>query len=110
LAKALERAKAATTPGPNYGTRLHAALKREIEALGRADMRAEISFINGVEERYGKGGTIRVDVILGKNKPTKIIDLKTGRPGNKLTPERIKEIRCQLPPEWQDVPIEELRP
>jgi RHS repeat-associated protein len=109
LAKALERAQAATPKGKNYGTRLHAALKKEITALRNGELRAEVSFLNGELTTYGREDSVRVDVILGpKDKPTKIIDLKTGR--GKLTPERIKEIRSHLPENWKDVPIEEMRP
>ncbi len=78
-----------------YGTKVHTALKKEIEALGDPNFRAEASFIKSEEAGYGKKGSIRVDVIEKVDENTVCVyDIKTGRSG--LSPARALEIATNV--------------
>ena len=108
-AQAVARALAQTGEGrgPAYGSRLHAALNRQVEAS--PNLRGEVSFRNGREVDFGTKGSVRLDIIGYKDgKPAVIYDLKSG--SARLTPARIARIRSQLPPNMQDLPVQELRP
>jgi RHS repeat-associated protein len=109
LTAAARRAHARVGPGSGHahGSRVHTALKHEVQALGRSDLHPEASYLNGKYVRYGSPG-IRVDVAEGPvDAPYVIYDLKTG--GAKLTQRRIAEIRRHLPPASQGAPIVEIR-
>ena len=83
-------------------------MRKEVRALGREDIISEVSYKGGEYVKTGTLGSKRVDVILGTpEKPIAIFDLKTG--GARLTPERIAEIRRNLPQGYQNIPILEIR-
>lgn len=78
-----------------YGTKVHTALKKDIEALGDPNFRAEASFIKSEEAGYGKKGSIRVDVLEKVDENTVCVyDIKTGRSG--LSPARALEIATNV--------------
>lgn len=72
-------------------------------------MRTEVSYMGGVEVKYGVKGSKRLDVVIyaddGKT-ITAIYDLKPQ--GGLLKPGRIAEIRKNLPEGMKDVPIKEI--
>jgi RHS repeat-associated protein len=106
---AVDRAIANVGPGrgPAYGSRAHAALRREADAS--PNLRGEVSFLGGQEVAAGTRGSIRIDLLaMQGGRPTAIFDLKTG--GARLTTSRISGIRSQLPPSLRNLPIEEIRP
>jgi hypothetical protein len=108
-AQAVARALAQTGEGrgPAYGSRLHAALKAQVDAS--PNLAGEVSYRNGVRVRGGTSGSIRLDIIGYENgRPAVIYDLKSG--SAQLTPSRIARIRAELPAEMRDLPIEVLRP
>ncbi len=110
LVGALERTavKAGEGVGPEFGTRAHAILKKEITALGRNDLHGEVSYLNGEVVRYGTPGSVRLDTVEGlKEAPTAVGDLKTG--GSQLTAARVAEIRAHLPEASRNVPVTRLR-
>ena len=110
VAGALNRAKAATPLGRSYGTRLHTALRNEIEALNNKAIEAELSYIRGRVVGYGSKGSIRVDVQINRllgGGPKKILDLKTGTA--KLTPKRISQILSHMRKGFQNIPVKEIR-
>lgn len=78
-------------PPAEYGTAVHENLKQQINALGDPNFRAEVSFLKGQEEGYGRLGTVRVDVYERIDDTTTCVyDIKTGKSG--LTPARMREI------------------
>ncbi|ONI90753.1 sugar-binding protein [Saccharothrix sp. ALI-22-I] len=95
--------------GAVYGTRVHAEFARMIRALGRSDLHAEVSYLNGRVVPYGTRGSVRMDAVVGTQAaPTAIFDLKTGSAA--LTPSRIAQIRSHLPSGYQNIPIREINP
>jgi len=115
LTEAAQRAGEAVGPGcgPVHGTRVHTAFKEEVKALGRGDLKTEVSYLNGRVVDYGTPGSVRLDVVEGPvTAPTAVYDLKTG--SATLTPERIAEILRHLPnngrlPDGSLVPVIEIR-
>ena len=94
--------------GPTYGTTVHNAFQREVDALGNANLTTEQSYLNGNPVRHGTPGSVRLDVVAGPlDNPTSIYDLKTG--SAKLTLARIQQIQSHLPG-GSTVPITEVRP
>ena len=83
--------------GPTYGTAVHAVFARMVMALGRPDLFVETSFDSSGVAQYGANGSVRTDVILGRNAlhPVAIYDLKTG--GATLTPKRASQILNMFP-------------
>lgn len=83
-----------TRPGlspAEYGTAVHENLKQQIKALDDPSFRAEVSFLKGQEDGYGKSGTVRVDVYERIDAATACVyDIKTGYAG--LSPARMREI------------------
>lgn len=78
-------------PPAEYGTAVHENLKQQINALGDPNFRAEVSFLKGEREAYGKSGTVRVDVYERIDAVTACVyDIKTGYSG--LSPARMREI------------------
>jgi hypothetical protein len=111
LASAAKRAAAKVGPGRGgaHGTRVHTAFKAEVGALGQSSLRSEVSFLNGIEVRYGMKGSVRLDVVeLVGNKIKAVYDLKTGSAA--LTMQRIQQILSHLPPGSQGVPVIQIRP
>jgi hypothetical protein len=108
----VRRAADAVGPGRGaaHGTRVHSALESEIKALNRPDLRAELSFKDGIPVDRGTKGSIRLDVVeLDANGlPVRVWDLKTG--AAKLTPKRIEEIRKHLPEGGRQIPILPVHP
>jgi hypothetical protein len=97
-----------TGKGGAYGTRVHSAFEREVNALGRSDLSTEVSYLNGEVVPRGTPGSIRVDIVEGPLKaPTAVYDLKAG--GAKLTPDRIGQIQQHIPG-GRNVPVMEVRP
>jgi hypothetical protein len=109
---AVARAYARVGPGSGavYGTRVHAALSDEIEALGSSSLRSEVNYLNQVEVRGNLRGSVRLDVIeydpINGN-ITRVFDLKTG--SATLTPGRISDILGHLPGGGQGVSVIEIR-
>jgi hypothetical protein len=94
--------------GPVYGTRAHTAFAEEVNALGRSDLSTEVSYMNGRIVPYGTKGSVRLDVVEGSpTAPTAVYDLKTG--SATLTPDRINQIRANLPGGGTNVPVLEVR-
>jgi hypothetical protein len=82
--------------GPVYGTRVHSAFQRVVQALGRTDLSTEVSYLNGQVVPRGTPGSVRLDVVEGPlTSPIKIFDLKTG--SATLTPQRITQIQQNIP-------------
>ncbi len=109
---AVRRAADAVGPGRGaaHGTRVHSALESEIKALNRPDLRAELSFKDGVPVDRGTKGSIRLDVVEvdANGLPVRVWDLKTG--AARLTPKRIEEIRKHLPEGSTQIPIHAVNP
>lgn len=95
--------------GLMYGTAVLSAFKAEVQAMG-GNLRAEVSYFNGVEVKYGTPGSVRLDVAeYGADGYIKAVyDLKTG--SSSLTEARISQIRSQLPGGGAGVPVQEVRP
>lgn len=111
LAVAANRASAAVGPGSGavHGTRVHSAFAAQLRALGRSDVYSEVSYLQGRVVPYGTRGSVRLDAVVGSpGAPSSIYDLKTG--AATLSPSRIAQIRSHLPPGFQDIPVEVLRP
>jgi hypothetical protein len=95
--------------GPVYGTLVHSAFATEVGALGDAELSTEVSYLNGTVVPYATPGSVRLDVVEGDLlAPTAIYDLKTG--SATLTAARIAQIRSNLPPGYQSIPVLEIRP
>ncbi len=96
-----------TGRGPVYGTRVHAAFRAEVEALGRSGLRTEVSYLNGAEVPYGTPGSIRIDVgqYSTSGQIEAVFDLKTG--SATLTPARIQQIQQAV---GSQVPVTMVRP
>ena len=89
-----------------FGTAVHTIIKRTIEGwnklppeeatkLNPFDFRAEISFIKGKQEGYGKKDSIRIDVLEQRDDSVVCVyDIKTGWSG--LTPARMLEIASNV--------------
>jgi hypothetical protein len=111
LAAAANRASGAVGPGSGavHGTRVHSAFATELRALGRSDVFSEVSSLQGRVVPYGTRGSVRLDAVVGSpGAPTAIFDLKTG--AATLSSTRIAQIRSHLPPGFQDIPVQVLRP
>jgi hypothetical protein len=96
--------------GPVYGTYVHTAFEAQIDALGQSDLYTEVSYKAGEIVPNGTSGSVRLDVVKGPSpaKPDAIYDLKTGSAS--LTPSRVAQIRSNLPPGSQNIPVIEVRP
>jgi RHS repeat-associated protein len=83
--------------GPVFGTKVHFEFSTLVTGLGRTDLFTEQSFSFSGLVAYGTDGSIRTDVILGKDptRPVAIFDLKTG--SARLTQARADEIRARFP-------------
>ena len=83
--------------GPVFGTKVHFEFSTLVNGLGRTDLFTEQSFSFSGLVAYGADGSIRTDVILGKDstRPVAIFDLKTG--SARLTQARADEIRARFP-------------
>jgi hypothetical protein len=110
LTAAAQRAAQSIGPGrgPVYGTKVHSAFEREVNALGKNDVHTEVSYLNGQVVPYGTKGSVRLDVVNGPvNAPTAVYDLKTG--SAILTPARVQQIQSHLPGGGA-IPVTEIRP
>jgi hypothetical protein len=78
--------------------------------LGNANIRTEVSYLNGKEVDYGTPGSVRLDVVEynANGNITGVYDLKTG--SATLTPARIEQIQSNLPGAGGGVPVTEVRP
>jgi len=105
MAAAARAAKAVEQePQPVWGTKVHTEFSRQVKTLG---LNSEVSYKGGKWDVYGKD-SVRLDAVKGpKNAPEAVYDLKTGKRG--LTKARIQQIRDNLPPGYQDIPIIEIR-
>jgi hypothetical protein len=111
-----------------YGTRIHAMLKNEIDDVKDPNLKAEVSYLKLMEDMkdskefvgsmpaevsYGTKGSIRIDV-LERTDPSRVCvyDIKTGRSG--LSPARFNEIRRSVVgaygPSVKQIIITEVRP
>jgi RHS repeat-associated protein len=94
-----------------YGTKVHTELERDIKnnLEKQLNVKAEVSYHNGIEVKRGHPGSVRLDVVEGGiTTPTAVYDLKTGQAG--LSASRITEIRSHLPEGYRNIPVIELRP
>lgn len=110
LAGAAQRAaqEVGTGRGSVYGTKVHSAFERQVNALGKSDVHTEVSYLNGQVVPYGTKGSVRLDVVNGPvNAPAAVYDLKTG--SATLTPARIRQIQSHIPG-GSSVPVTEIRP
>lgn len=81
-----------------YGTYVHQRLREQIDAMGRVDLRAEVSAYKIAAEtsgdttpRYGYPRTIRIDAVEYREDGTVCVyDFKTGRAG--MTQQRVLEL------------------
>lgn len=95
-----------------FGDAVHLNIKNQIDSLRDSNFRAEISHINSGETRYGRPGSIRIDVL--ERTGSGIVcayDIKTGERG--LSKARIAEIANSAFGLWgKDAPIivTEIRP
>jgi hypothetical protein len=69
-----------------YGTRVHKALKDDIDGLGDPGLRGEVSLIKTASEaepaRYGLPRSVRIDVLEDvRNGTVCVYDIKTGKSG-----------------------------
>ena len=113
-----EAAELARSKGPYsspavYGTAVHTRLKEAIKAPGRDDLHAEISFLKSTTVRYGKKGSIRIDVFdnSGGDDTVCVYDIKTGDEG--LSGPRFAEIAKAVRTRWPEtrrIIIIEVRP
>jgi RHS repeat-associated protein len=90
-----------------YGTRVHSLFERVIRAINRPELRAEISFKNGIVVDRGTPGSVRLDAVVMRGRQIDhIFDLKTG--GSSMSPARIQQIYSELG--GQRPPIHIIRP
>ena len=96
-----EKEKGYFTSPQEYGTLVHKRLADEINGPGGRNepidpnFRAEVSLLKSDEERYGRVGTIRVDVLERVDERTVCVyDIKTGRRG--LSIARMNEIATNV--------------
>jgi len=86
----------------------HTAFEAEVNALGNANLRTEVSYLNGEVVRRGTAGSVRLDVVEGAlDAPTEVFDLKTG--GATLSPARIAQIESDIPG-GANVPVVMIKP
>jgi hypothetical protein len=110
LASAATRARNAVGPGKGgaYGTRVHSAFEKEVNAMGHADLQTEVSYLRGQVRVRGTKGSVRLDVVNGKpGSPNAVYDLKTG--SATLDASRIEQIQSHLPGGTK-IPVYEVRP
>jgi len=80
-----------------HGTEVHLRIKKEVNGPNDNEpldpnFRAEVSRVKSDEVRYGKEGSVRIDVLENvKDGPVCVYDIKTGQSG--LSFRRIREIR-----------------
>jgi len=62
------------------GTLIHSEFKRLVDATcPRSEYATEVSYLDGIQTRYGQPGSSRADVVFGPvNAPLAVFDLKTG--------------------------------
>ena len=92
-----------------FGTAVHMALKKQVDALGDPDFRAEVSALKNLDETYGARGSVRIDVFENiRSEIVCIYDIKTGKSG--LSPRRAAELAAKafkgLPSARQIIVIE----
>jgi len=112
LAKSMESVDFIPESTPRlYGTAVHGDFGARVKTEGIPGMKpndVEQSFLGGIEEPYGKQGSIRTDVILRNDvgDPIAIYDVKTGDAA--LTAARVRELRSHAAV-GLEVPIIELQ-
>ena len=78
-----------------YGTKVHTAIKNEVNGRNDPNFVAEISFKKSEEVTYGGKGSIRIDVLENVgNGDVCVYDIKTGNA--RLTPARMVEIASNV--------------
>jgi RHS repeat-associated protein len=110
LTLAAGRALAAVGPGKGgpYGSRLHKAFAKEVEALGYSNLGTEVSYIQGAQVRYGLPGSVRMDVVVrgADEKPIGAYDLKV----NSATLTEGRRMQFRRATNKDNLPIDEVRP
>ena len=96
-----------------YGTAVHTRLKEAIRDLADPNLHAEISFLKSATVRYGKKGSIRIDVFdnTGGDDTGCVYAIKTGDEG--LSGPRFAEIAKAVRARWPEtrrIIIIEVRP
>jgi hypothetical protein len=97
-----------------FGTAVHTHLKLQIDRLANPNFRAEVSRIKiqEVEARYGRQGSVRIDVLENVGDGTVCVyDIKTGQSG--LGARRMAEIAQNAFmhfPGTQRIVVTEVRP
>jgi hypothetical protein len=77
-----------------FGTAVHMALKKQIDALYDPNFRAEVSALKRLDETYGAKGSVRIDVFENiRSEIVCIYDIKTGKSG--LTARRAAELAAK---------------
>jgi hypothetical protein len=113
-----EAAEKARSKGPYsspavYGTAVHTRLKEAIKKLANPNLHAEISFLKSATVRYGKKGSIRIDVFDNTrgDDTVCVYDIKTGDEGlsGPRFAEIAKAVRARFP-ETRRIIIIEVRP
>ena len=95
--------------GHVHGTLVHTRFGNLVEGLDDSQLSSEVSYENGMVVKNGTRGSVRLDVVQGDtSQPAAVYDLKTG--SGKLTPNRIAQIRSQLPKGFQHIPVITIRP
>jgi hypothetical protein len=93
----------------HYGTTVHTELKNQLVALGKNNIKPEVSFRKNIKVTYGDDESVRLDIII-KTKDGQILavyDLKTGKAT--FTQKRIQKIISQLPEKSKQAIFRELR-
>jgi hypothetical protein len=93
----------------HYGTTVHNELKNQVTALGKDNIKPEVSYVGKGEIHYYAKESVRLDIII-KTKDGQILavyDLKTGKAT--FTQKRIQKIISQLPEKSKQAIFRELR-
>ena len=89
------------------GTLIHSEFKRLVDSTcPRSEYATEVTYLDGVQDRYGKYGSSRADVVFGPvNAPLAVFDLKTG--WGYMSIRQAKAYGANLPP---GTPFSVIRP
>jgi len=107
IQKAADSVKTNQT-GAVSGTQQHTQFAKNVNAAGNANLKTEVSYLNGKVVAYGTPGSVRLDVVQydAKGNIMAIYDLKTG--SATLTSSRITEIQSAVGN--SSVPVIEIKP
>ena len=93
------KAAEVTLKGPVAGTRIHTRFRELVDELNNLRLKAEVSYRGGQFTRWGRRGSVRLDVVEYADENNKVVeavyDLKTG--AARLSKSRIRTILNHLP-------------